>query len=176
MRTRELRVVETEHRIGAVGVDDAGAAFFTDAADDVFDAVRRRSGDDDKAVADLLDDGWSNGYLYLAPEEGASQAAAARGRELDLLGVGTRALGRDVTAGHDQLHHYWTHGEGLAKWIDSPTQWTTLEHLLEEHVSPGQAKRMAAAWVHEVTGNWPGSDAHRVAEGGKPRGNTVGPG
>lgn len=98
-----------------------------------------------------------------------------RGRELQLLGV-VRAAGYDVTPGNDQLHHYWTRGEGLAKWIDSPTQWTTLERLLEEHVPPEQAKRMAAAWVHEVTGNWPGSDAHRVAEGGKPRGHNIGPG
>jgi hypothetical protein len=98
------------------------------------------------------------------------------GRPGPLAGMVSRAAGHDVTPGHDQLHHYWTRGEGLAKWIGSPTQWTTLEHLLEEHVPPGQAKRMAAAWVHEVTGNWPGSDAHRVAEGGKPRGHRIGPG
>ncbi len=99
----------------------------------------------------------------------------ARARTLALLGV-TRAAGHDVTPGHDQLHHYWTRGEGLAKWVDSPHQWTTLYHHLVKYVNPEMAKRMAAAWVHEVTGAWPGSDVHRVEEGGKPRGHVVGPG
>jgi hypothetical protein len=101
--------------------------------------------------------------------------AEARDRTLALLGV-TRAAGQDVTPGHDQLHHYWTKGEGLAKWVDSPHQWTTLYHHLVKYVNPEMAKRMAAAWVHEVTGDWPGSDVHRVKEGGRPRGNRIGPG
>lgn len=82
----------------------------------------------------------------------------------------------DTTPGHDQLHHYWTRGEGLPRWRDSPHPFTTLAGLLEEHVGPDRAKRMAAAWIHEVTGNWPGSDAHRVATGHPPRGNNIGPG
>ena len=87
-----------------------------------------------------------------------------------------RALGHDVTPGHDELHHYWTRGEGLAKWVGSPHQWTTLYHHLVKYVTPEQAKRMAAAWVHEVTGFWPGSDMHRVIEGSKPRGHRIGRG
>src|SRR6185369_5698765 len=49
-------------------------------------------------------------------------------RSLALLGV-TRALGHDVTPGHDELHHYWTRDpRGLAKWVDHPKPWTALEH------------------------------------------------
>lgn len=88
----------------------------------------------------------------------------------------SRALGHDVTPGHDELHHYWTRGEGLAKWVGSPTQFRTLRAHLIKYVTPEQADRMAAAWVHEVTGFWPGSDMHRVLEGGKPRGHRIGRG
>lgn len=92
----------------------------------------------------------------------------------------TRALGHDVTPGHDQLHHWWTRGPGLARWIGSPHQFTTLRAELAEatkgSVSPGELDRMASAWVHEVTGFWPGSDMHRVEEGHKPRGHRIGPG
>lgn len=87
-----------------------------------------------------------------------------------------RAAGHDTTPGHDELHHYWTRGEGLARWRTSPHPFSTLRDLLAEHVPIEQANRMAAAWVHEVTGNWPGSDAHRVATGHPPRGHRIGPG
>jgi len=76
----------------------------------------------------------------------------------------------------ERLHHYWTRGKGLAKWIGSPHPWTTLYHHLRKYVGSERAKRMAAEWVHEVTGLWPGSDAHRVAHGGKMRGKVIGPG
>jgi hypothetical protein len=103
----------------------------------------------------------------------------ARARELALLGV-TRALGHDVTPGHDELHHYWVAGPGLPKWIGSKTQFRTLRALLAKatkgKVSPEALDRFAASWVHEVTGFWPGSDMHRVLEGGKPRGHRIGPG
>jgi len=91
-----------------------------------------------------------------------------------------RAAGHDVTPGHDELHHYWTKGPGLARWIESPTQFRTLRAELAEatdgKIPPEELDRFAAAWVHEVTGFWPGSDMHRVLEGGKPRGHRVGPG
>lgn len=86
----------------------------------------------------------------------------------------------DTTPGHDQLHHWWTAGPGLAEWIESPHQFETLrDHLLRYpffQEDPERANKAAAEWIHEVTGNWPGSDAHRVAEGGKPRGDRIGPG
>jgi hypothetical protein len=87
-----------------------------------------------------------------------------------------RAVGEDMHPGGEQLHHYWTRGEGLPRWINSPHPFTTLVALLTEHVPPEKAKRFAAAWVHEVTGNWPGSDKHRVAHGHPPRGKLIGPG
>jgi hypothetical protein len=63
----------------------------------------------------------------------------------------------EVRAGNDeQLHHYWTKGEGLAQWADSPHPWTALYHHLAKYVDPERAKRMAAQWYHEVMGHWPG--------------------
>lgn len=60
---RELRSVATEEVIGAV--DDAADPPFEGAAGDVLGGLRREVGDA-KAVEILLDEGWSNGYLYLA--------------------------------------------------------------------------------------------------------------
>lgn len=84
----------------------------------------------------------------------------------------SRAAGHDTTPGHDELHHYWTVGEGAGKWHD----FTTLYDHLVPHVGPARAKRMAAAWFHERYGIWPGSDLNRVAHGKPPRGQRVGPG
>jgi phage portal protein BeeE len=83
-----------------------------------------------------------------------------------------------TAGGHDdeQLHHYWTRGEGLAKWIGSPTPWTTLEHHLEKYVGPERAKEFASRWFIEVFGYAAGSDKNRVAHGKPPRGHLVGPG
>lgn len=64
--------------------------------------------------------------------------------------------GADVTPGNDQLHHYWTRGEGLHKWVDSPHPWTALYHHLVKYMNPEMAKRCASAWFHEVTGLWSG--------------------
>lgn len=87
------------------------------------------------------------------------------------------AAGRDTTPGHDELHHYWTlDPEGLGRWAESDEPWTTLEHLLEEHVPPEKAKRLAASFFHDVFHFWPGDDRNRVLHGHPPRGHRVGPG
>lgn len=86
------------------------------------------------------------------------------------------AAGHDTTPGHDQLHQYWTRGPGLAKWASSPHPWTTLYGHLIKYMSPAMAKRAASAWVYEVFGMHTGSDAYRVAHGGKMRGLRIGPG
>lgn len=78
--------------------------------------------------------------------------------------------------GAEQLHRYWTKGEGLAKWAGSPHPWTTLYHHLLKYLPAGEAKRTASEWFHEVMGFWPGSDLNRVTHGHPPRGHKVGPG
>jgi len=88
-----------------------------------------------------------------------------RDRALRLAGV--RVAGKDVTPGHDQLHHYWTRGPGLAKWAKSPHPWTALYNHLVKYVGPERAKRMAAQWHKEVFGIWPGEKKGK---------NPVGPG
>lgn len=85
--------------------------------------------------------------------------------------------GPNLSAGNaERLHRYWVAGEGRAKWVDSPTPWTTLEHHLAKYMPPNEAKRTAAQWFHEVKGYWPGADLNRVAHGHPPRGHRIGPG
>lgn len=86
------------------------------------------------------------------------------------------AAGHDITPSHDELHHYWTRGEGLAKWAGSPTPWTTLVALLTEHVGPAKARVFASRWFFEVKHYYPGSDLNRVEHGKPPRGDRIGPG
>lgn len=77
------------------------------------------------------------------------------------------AAGHDTTPGHDQLHHYWTKGPGLAKWASNPHPWTTLVVLLTKYVGRRRAERMASAWFKEVFGYWSGDRKGK---------NPVGPG
>ena len=86
------------------------------------------------------------------------------------------AAGHDVTLGHDELHHYWTRGQGLAKWVGSPKPWTTLVAHLTKYVGPIKAKIYASRWFIEVFGFAAGSDLNRVTHGHPPRGHRVGPG
>ncbi len=76
----------------------------------------------------------------------------------------------------DELRHYWTKGDGLAKWSGSPKPWTTLVAHLTEHVGVTKAKVYASRWFIEVFGYAAGSDKNRVAHGHPPRGDKVGPG
>lgn len=80
--------------------------------------------------------------------------------------------------GAEQLHTYWTKGEGLAKWAKSPKPWTALfHHLFPKYIqNEDKAKRTAAAWFFDVFHFWPGSDKNRVLHGKPPRGSKVGPG
>jgi hypothetical protein len=163
---RELHTIDTGDSGGYVQVGPDGTGNFVGPAADVFQGLRDETGDDDALAAGLVDEGWSNGYLYLAePTEDQAVRAVA---------------GHDVTPGHDELHHYWTRGPGRARWIGSDHQFYTLRDLLEK-ATKGRyplevLDQWANVWVHEVTGLWPGSDAHRVAEGHKPRGKNIGPG
>jgi hypothetical protein len=88
----------------------------------------------------------------------------------------TAAAGQDVTPGHDQLHHYWTVGPGLAKWAEAPKPWTTLRDHLLKYMPEGEATRAASRWFIEVFHFAAGSDLNRVTHGKPPRGRVVGPG
>ena len=68
MPRRELRVVSDEKVLGAVIANPDGTFVFERVAQEVFKGMRRRMSDD-KLGPLLLADGWSNGYLYLAPEQ-----------------------------------------------------------------------------------------------------------
>jgi hypothetical protein len=94
-----------------------------------------------------------------------------------------RLAGQDVTPGHDELHHYWVAGPGLAKWVHSPKPWTTLHALVTEAVrkngravTPEQINNWVSRWFIEVFHYAAGSDKNRVAHGMPPRGHRVGPG
>lgn len=54
------------------------------------------------------------------------------------------------------LCRYWTSGEGLARWADSPTPWTTLRaNLVEEGVLASEVDGLTTNIFHAVTGNYP---------------------
>lgn len=65
MPKRELRIVRDETVVGAVVVD-GDTAQFEGQARDVFARMCHQLGDH-AAAQRLITDGWSNGYLYLAP-------------------------------------------------------------------------------------------------------------
>jgi 8-oxo-dGTP pyrophosphatase MutT (NUDIX family) len=72
----------------------------------------------------------------------------------------------DYRARH--LHEYWTHGKGLARWLNSPHPWTALYHGLLQYIkNPEIAKKTAAKWFHDATGLWSGERKGK---------NPVGPG
>lgn len=76
----------------------------------------------------------------------------------------------------EQLHQYWTRGEGLAKWAKAADPWTELYHHLLKYLPENEAKRTATEWFHDVFGFYPGSDLNRVTHGKPPRGKRIGPG
>lgn len=111
-------------------------------------------------LASYIDEQGSGGGATVIPLNSGSQAREAEGL-------------RDGK----ELHAYWTRGEGVAKWAESPRPWTTLhEHLKKYIPDDDEAKRTAAQWFHDVFGFWPGADKNRVAHGQPPRGKRVGPG
>ena len=70
------------------------------------------------------------------------------------------AAGADTSPGvgpSGPINRYWTKGEGLAKWANSPHPFTTLVELLKQYVSEGVAKGLAAEYYHMVFGQWPGA-------------------
>ena len=83
-----------------------------------------------------------------------------------------RALGHDITPGHDQLHHYWVRGKGAALW----KTWTELVAHLTRHVGLRKAEIYASRWFIERYGFAAGSDKNRLMHGKPPRGHLVGPG
>lgn len=98
---------------------------------------------------------------------------------VEMLDFVQAAAGHDVTPGHDELHHYWTRGKGLSRWVASPEPWTTLLANLVEEVKDKpleELKRWTSAWFMEVFGFSAGSDLNRVTHGHPPRGHRVGPG
>jgi len=56
-----------------------------------------------------------------------------------------------------QMHAYWTRGEGLARWANSPHPWQALyDHLLPHIVDPDETRRTVSQWFHDALGIWPG--------------------
>jgi hypothetical protein len=129
---------------------------------------------DEKAWRDLL--GLDGDEAAVAPATADPKQSLNPQQRDRTLALATRAAGHDVTPGHDQLHHYWTRGEGLAKWRTSPHPWATLRDHLLKYVNPHQAVLMASKWFEEVFGYTAGSDLHRIDSGKPPRGKVVGPG
>jgi hypothetical protein len=168
-----LAIVETSTgaTVGTIAATDDGVEFFDAPGWDLFRSAQSANGWDDDRTFDALASGWTaDGFAAELDEALLDELSRAEGLDEDdeIL----RAMGGN----RYKLREYWTHGAGLKRWIKSRHQWTTLYRLLRRHVGSARAKRMASQWLHSVTGLWAGSDAHRVAQGGKPRGKLIGPG
>lgn len=62
----------------------------------------------------------------------------------------------------EELHRYWTRGEGLGKWVDADRPWTTLHGLLAEYIpEPDKLARTTSDWYHDVFHRWPNSGSTR---------------
>ena len=133
---------------------------------------------DDLAVASALATGQRPPFAAAEPDMMAGAWPADDGEPDEQMILA--AAGHDSHAGGEELHQFWTRGEGLPLWAESPRPWTTLvAHLMRFPAfakNPDFAKRTAAEWFHEVFGFWPGSDLNRVTHGQPPRGEHIGPG
>lgn len=63
-----LRVVATGRRVGRVAILSHGKVVFEGMAKGMFSLHRKRLGEREAAKA-LLEEGWSNGYVYLDKED-----------------------------------------------------------------------------------------------------------
>lgn len=55
------------------------------------------------------------------------------------------------------LKHYWTRGEGLAKWVRSAHPWTELRRHLSKYIkNPDKLNRTTSLWFRAATGMWSG--------------------
>lgn len=58
----------------------------------------------------------------------------------------------------EELHEYWTRGEGLAKWVDAARPWTTLHALLAKYIhDPEKLAETTTRWYHDVFHRYPNS-------------------
>lgn len=67
MARRDLLEVGTNDVLGYIEVTPSGRLHLHDGAQEVFKLLKSRLGD--KAGKTLMDNGWSNGYLYLGPQK-----------------------------------------------------------------------------------------------------------
>jgi hypothetical protein len=59
----------------------------------------------------------------------------------------------------DRLRAWWTTGPGLARWVSSPTPWTTLrDELLKAGVPATFVKKLATTYYVAVFGHGPRAD------------------
>jgi len=76
---------------------------------------------------------------------------------LNDLGKSVRAVATGHEGDAEQLHHYWTRGEGLAKWADSPHPFRALRRHLARYIhDPRELNATTAQWHHDALGFWPG--------------------
>lgn len=108
------------------------------------------------------------------PDDLATQVDSATGQNPPAPTPISEAVARRGNA--QKLKDYWTRGEGLAKWADTPRPWTALHAELSKYMDDDEATRTASEWFQDVFGFSAASDMNRVVHGQPPRGKKVGPG
>jgi len=95
-----------------------------------------------------------------APDGNTAGNGAGDAKVVPLKAVRESAGDRDG----EELHRYWTAGEGLAKWVDAPQPWYALYGHLKKYIADDdKAKRTTSDWYHDVFHRWPGQ-GHGKAE------------
>lgn len=84
-----------------------------------------------------------------------SGLAAAETGGADVIPIGAARESAGDRDG-EELHEYWTQGEGLGKWADAARPWTALYGHLKKYIADDdKARRTASDWYHDVFQRWP---------------------
>lgn len=89
------------------------------------------------------------GAIAALAELGAADGGA------DVIPIGAARESEGARDG-EELHRYWTRGEGLGKWVDAPRPWYTLYGHLKKYIADeDKLRRTTSEWYHDVLGRWP---------------------
>lgn len=99
-------------------------------------------------LATYIDEQDSSGNATVIPLAGARESAGRRDGE--------------------ELHKFWTRGEGLARWVDEPQPWYALRDELAEHITdPELLAETTTRWYHDVFSRYPNSGHSKQGKGSR---------
>jgi hypothetical protein len=68
----------------------------------------------------------------------------------------------------EELHKYWTRGDGLGEWVDAPQPWYALhDHLAKYIHDEGKLAETTTRWYHDVFHRYPNSGSGHQRKGSR---------